>query len=165
MGIIADSSPLISCARAGKVKLIRYVYPKIVIPPSVYREIVVEGAGKPGAEEIEEGISIWVEIKEPKDKRFVSMMRKHLGEGESEAIALAKELNGYLLADERKVINEARRYGIRIKSTLLMLLEAKEKGLIPSIRAELDELIASGFRCSRALYQEILALSDELSIP
>ena len=60
------------------------------------------------------------------------------------------------------MINEARRYGIRIKSTLLMLLEAKEKGLIPSIRAELDELIASGLRCSRALYQEILALSDEL---
>ena len=62
MEVVADSAPLISCARAGKLSLIRDVYSRIVIPPAVYREIVIEGAGKPGAEEMKEGISVWAEL-------------------------------------------------------------------------------------------------------
>lgn len=89
------------------------------------------------------------------------MIGQHLGAGESEAIALARELDACLLADEGRVIAQARRYGIKIKSTLLMLLVAKEQGLISSVKAELDELIASGFRCSEPLYRKILAVSEE----
>ena len=162
MSIVADSGPLISCARAHKLTLIRDVYSKIVMPPSVYREIATEGAGRPGAEEIEAAVSIWVDVREPEDKGLVVNLRRRLGPGESEAIALVKELGGYLLIDERRGINEARELGIRIKSTLLMLLEAKERGYISSVKVELDELIDSGFRCSDALYHKVLAFSNEL---
>ncbi len=89
-------------------------------------------------------------------------LRQRLGPGESEAIALARELGGYILIDERSGIKEARELGLRIKSTLLMLLEAKESGLIAGVKVELDELIDSGFRCSDDLYQKTLALSKEL---
>lgn len=162
MDIVADSGPLISCARAHKLTLIRDVYSKIVIPPSVYREIVTEGAGKPGAEEIEAAVSVWVAIKKPENMSSVVNLRQGLGPGETEAIALAKELGGYILIDEKSGIREARELGLRIKSTLLMLLEAKEQGLISSVKMELDELIDSGFRCSDDLYQKTLALSNEL---
>ena len=162
MDIVADSGPLISCARAHKLTLIRDVYSKIVIPPSVYREIVTEGAGKPGAEEIEAAVSVWVAIKKPENMSSVVNLRQGLGPGETEAIALAKELGGYILIDEKSGIKEARELGLRIKSTLLMLLEAKEQGLISSVKMELDELIDSGFRCSDDLYQKTLALSNEL---
>lgn len=160
MEIVADSGPLISCARAHKLILVRDVYSEIVIPPSVYREIVIEGAGKPGAEEVEAAVSIWITVKEPKNESFVANMKQRLGPGESEAIALAIELGGYILIDEKSGINEARERGIRIKSTLLMLLEAKELGLISSVKEELDELIDSGFRCSDVLYYKTLALSN-----
>ena len=90
------------------------------------------------------------------------MMEQRFGAGESEAIALARELGGCLLADEGGVIVQARKYGIKIKSTLLMLLEAKEQRLISSVKTELDELIASGFRCSESLYRKVLAVSEEL---
>ena len=162
MSIVADSCPLISCARAHKLMLIRDVYSKIVIPPSVYREIATEGVGRPGAEEIEAAISIWVDVREPEDKCLVVNLRQRLGSGESEAIALVKELGGYLLIDERRGINEARKLGMRIKSTLLMLVEAKERGYISSVKVELDELIDSGFRCSDVLYHKVLALSNKL---
>ena len=162
MNVVADSGPLISCAKAHKLMLIRDVYSEIVIPSSVYREIVVEGAGKPGAGEIETAVSVWVHVREPEDKPLVISLRKLLGPGESEAIALAKEMNAHLLIDERRGINEARKHGIHIKSTLLMLLEAKERGYISSVKTELDDLIDSGFRCSDALYNKILALSSEL---
>ena len=86
MKIVADSSPLISCARAGKLALVRDVYSKILIPPAVYREIVVEGAGRPGAEEVEAAVSIWIGIKVPGCESLVFEMKQRLGEGESEAI-------------------------------------------------------------------------------
>ena len=100
-------------------------------------------------------------MKEPSDKGTVSILSRRFGEGESEAIALAKELDFYLLIDEIKAMNEAKRRGVNILSTLIMLLEAKKKGLISSVKSELDEFIASGFRCSAALYEEILILSHE----
>lgn len=58
MEIVSDSSPLISCARAGKLSLMKNVYSKLVIPPAVYREIVTEGVGKPGAAEVEGSLSV-----------------------------------------------------------------------------------------------------------
>jgi len=159
--VVADSSPIISCARAGKLYLIKNVYSNIIIPPAVYKEIVIDGLGKPGDNELKNSISVWIEVKEPSDKSTVSILKRRFGEGESEAITLAKELDFYLLIDEIRAINEARRRGINILSTLIMLLEAKKIGLISSVKSELDEFIASGFRCSTALYEEILILSHE----
>jgi len=144
--IVADSGPLISCARAHKLTLIRDVYSKIIIPPAVYVEIVIEGVGKPGAEAdaIEAAVTMWVDVKELENESLMVNLKQRLGPGESEAIALAKELDAYLLIDEARGINEAREHGTRIRSTLLMLLEAKERGVISSVTVELDELIASG---------------------
>jgi len=159
--VVADSSPIISCARAGKLHLIKDVYSNLIIPPAVYREIVIDGLGKPGDNELKNSISVWIEVKEPSDKSIVSILSRRFGEGESEAIALAKELDFYLLIDEIKAMNEAKRRGINILSTLIMLLEAKKMGLISSVKSELNEFIASGFRCSAALYEEILMLSHE----
>jgi len=160
--VVADSSPIISCARAGKLHLIKDVYSKIIIPPAVYREIVIDGLGKPGDNELKDSISIWVEVKEPSCKDIIAILNHDLGEGESEAIALANELDAYLLIDEIKAMNEAKRRGISILSTLIMLLEAKKLGLILSVKSELSELIASGFRCSAALHEKILILSHEI---
>lgn len=162
MRVVADSSPIISCARAGKLHLIKDAYSSIIIPPAVYREIVIDGSGRPGYSELKNSISVWIEVKEPSDKGVVSVLKRRFGDGESEAIALAEELGLSLLVDEIRAMNEAKRRGIRILSTLIMLLEAKKIGLISSVKSELDELIASGFRCSAALYEEILMLSHEI---
>lgn len=162
MHTVADSGPLISCARANKLTLVRDVYSELIIPPAVYTEIVIDGAGKPGAEDIEAAVSIWVDVTKPGNDGLVASLKQCIGPGESEAIALAKELDAYLLIDEASGINVAREYGIRITSTLLMLLEARKRGLISSVTVELDELIVSGFRCSDVLYRKVLTLSGEL---
>jgi predicted nucleic acid-binding protein len=61
--IVADSSPLISFARAGKLHIIHMVYSKIIFPSAVYEEIVINGKGKPGAEEIR--LAGWIKIEKP----------------------------------------------------------------------------------------------------
>ena len=159
---MADSSPIISCARANKFGLLRDIYSSIVIPPAVYEEIVIRGHGKPGYDVVKNALDVWLAILKPVDVAFVDTLKKRFGDGESEAIILAKELNLRLLIDEGKAISEAKKYGIKIRSTLTMLLEAKNRGLIHSVRKELNDLIDSGFRCSDDLYNEILSLANEL---
>jgi len=53
MSVVSNASPLISLALAGQLDLLRQLYGELVIPESVWREVVLEGAGQPGAKEVE----------------------------------------------------------------------------------------------------------------
>ncbi len=146
--VVADSSPLISFARANKLHIIPSIYKKVIIPQGVYDEIVVKGRGKPGAEEI-------------KNQVEVEKLEEKFGRGESEAIVLAQELKAVILADEWGVIREARRRGIEITSTHLVLIEAKKRRLTESVKKELEKLIVSGFRTTPVLIKETLRIAGE----
>ena len=56
MLIVADTGPLLSFARADRLALLRDVVGTLIIPEAVYEEIVVRGAGKPGAD-VAEGLA------------------------------------------------------------------------------------------------------------
>ena len=86
-----------------------------------------------------------------------------LDPGESEAIALALDINAdLLLIDERRGRAEANRLCIRITGLLGVLVEAKQRSLIPVVQPLMDDLIAtSQFRVFQALYNQILAMVGE----
>ena len=47
MKIVADSGPIISFARAGRLDLLKQVTNELIIPDAVFEEIVVSGDAKP----------------------------------------------------------------------------------------------------------------------
>ncbi|MEH1951015.1 MAG: hypothetical protein V7K77_29280 [Nostoc sp.] len=47
--IVADSSPLISLSIIEQLEILPQLYQRILIPPAVWDEVTVQGAGLPGA--------------------------------------------------------------------------------------------------------------------
>ena len=60
MIVVADAGPLIALAAVGQFDLLRHVFGEIVVAPQVWDEVVVRGAGRPGAQEMSR--AAWVKV-------------------------------------------------------------------------------------------------------
>ena len=109
MSMVADSGPILSFARANRFDLLHQVVDDLTIPDAVYDDIVIRGAGKPGAEEVVQ--SSWIHRRSVHDRTLVDQLPAKLHLGEREALALARELGMVLLIDEREVRRAAGQYG------------------------------------------------------
>ena len=159
MTIVADSGPILSCARANRLELFHQVIGDLTIPDAVYEDIVVRGAGKPGATEVQ-GAS-WIQRLAVRDRVFVDQLPPKLHLGEREAITLAKEQGAALLVDEREARREALRHGISVMGSLRLLSEARAQEIIPRVGPIVDELIAAGMYISEPLYETFLRQQGE----
>jgi len=93
----------------------------------------------------------------------VVALQRDLDRGEAESIALALDRNAdLLLLDEKEGRRAAQRLGLHVVGVLGVLLEAKRKGLVATIRPHLDALRqTAGFYLSETLYLHALELAAE----
>jgi predicted nucleic acid-binding protein len=159
--VVADTGPIVSFARAGQLALLQTIVPTAWIPDAVYHELVVQGAGRPGASEVAAGQ--WALRKSIADPASFLGLSAALHLGEREAIALARETSSPLLVDDLLGRREAQRLGIDVLTSLTVLQQAKDSGVIGAIRPILDALMAGpgGFRLSSPLYETFLRLNLE----
>lgn len=161
MVVVSNSSPLIALSRIGKLEILRKLYHKIVIPKAVEKEIVSDPL-----KEFNLGKLPWIEVKSLRHPLCVEILSADLGLGESEALSLGLELKADLiLLDEVAARAIAESIGLRFTGTLGMLLKAKEKKFIQSVKELIEQLILCEFRVSDQLYKDILALAKEKHIP
>ncbi|PSN10605.1 DUF3368 domain-containing protein [filamentous cyanobacterium CCT1] len=163
MIVISDTSAITNLVAIQNLQLLKQLYSRVIIPEAVYRELAEIHSPVPGTLEVK---SVpWIEVRPVTDQTVVDRFRldARLDPGESEAIALALELNAdLLLIDERRGRAEANRLGVKITGLLGVLVEAKQKQLIFAVKPLMDALIAScDFRISSALYVQILTIVDE----
>ena len=162
--VVADSSPLVYLARLGHFEVLHVLHQEVFIPPAVWREVGVQGQdfaeGRCLSRACAEG---WVRVLAsanaavPEDEEFAD-----LDVGEREAILLALDLRALLVIDERDGRAVATRLGLRLTGTLGLLVEAKHRALIPSLRTVLDRLlIETNFRCAESLLQKALLEAGE----
>ncbi|MBW4541332.1 MAG: DUF3368 domain-containing protein [Myxacorys chilensis ATA2-1-KO14] len=68
-----------------------------------------------------------------------------------------------LLSELKGSLQEATQLGIRITGLLGVLIDAKQRFLIPAVKPLMDQLIeTSEFRVSQRLYERILELVGEV---
>jgi predicted nucleic acid-binding protein len=116
--VVSNSSPLINLAIIGQLHLLETLFSTVWIPDAVWHECVIEGAGKPGAETIQR--AIFLKRRQPKNEPLIQLLRRELDAGESEALALAIEMQADLvLLDERDARNIATMY--KLKTTVGIL--------------------------------------------
>jgi predicted nucleic acid-binding protein len=163
MKIVSNASPLISLARIGQLEILQRLYGELTIPEAVWREVVVEGAGQPGAKEVE--TASWIRVQPATNRDLVQALRQELDAGEAEAIALALEVEAaLLLMDEHLGREMALHMKVRCIGLIGILVEAKHKGLVDHIRPLVDTLQdLAGFWISEALYQRVLRDEGESS--
>lgn len=161
MSIVSNASPLINLTRIGKLSVLQELYGELIIPGAVWQEIVVEGAGQPGADEVK--AVDWIKQRAVTNRQLTQALKQELDAGEAEAIALALEIGAdLLLMDEHLGREVARHLGLRYTGLIGVLIEAKRKGFITSVKPCLDQLRdIAGFRLSEVLYVRVLQDQEE----
>lgn len=161
--VVSDTTAITHLAKIGALDLLRKLYVEILIPEAVLSELSKVKTTQPGALQVLN--SKWIKVVKIKNQNIVSKLTKHLDIGESEAIALSIELQSdVLIIDEVAGRNIAKKLGRNIIGMVGVLLEAKKKGYIQSIKPYLDKLRATGFLLGEDIYQLALKLSQEVKI-
>lgn len=157
--VIVNASPLICLFKSGLQDLLPELFQDISVPEAVLKEVTASGKSDFPAEQLSQqqwlkiatGISI--------DLRVAAW---DLGRGESEVIsfALLNPSHCVVLADR-----EARRcsetLGCKSIGTAGILVLARRRNLLPSLRDAFSQLSNSGFWISRDLIEELCRQEGE----
>ena len=161
--IVSNASPLIYLAKVGKLYLLKELFQIVLIPKSVYEEVVIKGKDKgfPDAEVVERAVKDgWIKVVEVQtEKEFDEIER-----GEAEAIELALKESLDLLVDDSTARVVASSLGVRPIGTLRVLYLAVKNGLISKYNAKktLSLMIKEGFRISIEVYSRFLEELEKL---
>lgn len=169
MAIVADSTLLIGMVRIGRMDLLKKLYRRVLVPPSVREEVVVEGKRlhKAGAEEIEKAIeSGWVKVvalaRSQVNKAEAYMASGGIGRGEAEAIALARGRGLPVIVDDRHARSLADTLGLEFVGTAAVLLEAHWRGFLSKREfAESLRELSKVTWLSPEVVAELLRLAEE----
>lgn len=161
MIVVSNTSPLTNLAAIGQFDLLRHLYGQVHIAQGVWEELNAGGTRWPGCAEVAQ--ASWVERCTVQNQDLVTALRRDLDRGEAETIALALQLGADLaLLDEKEGRHAAQRHGVQVVGVVGILLEAKAKGVLSTVRPYLTALQqAAGFYIDRSLYQHALSLAGE----
>lgn len=162
MIVISNTSPIVNLAVVGHLHLLHKLYYQVVIPQAVYDELSNVLKKYPHIRDSVMQAS-WIECHTIKNRELVSAFAREVDRGEAEAIALANEMKAdLLLLDEKRGRQVARRIGLKVVGVLGILVEAKKKGEIASVKTVLDTMMSeAGFWVSKELYNRVLHQAGE----
>jgi len=161
MEVVSNSSPIIHLSKIGRLDLLKFLFDTIKIPEAVYKECVIEGGCRPEVKIIRD--AKWIKVVNIKDTNLTKLLKAEVDEGEAEAIALALEIGADLvLLDDYEAREKARLLGLKVTGTIGILLKAKKKGLIKSLKDEIENLQLGGFWLRKDFVKKILKIVDEI---
>ena len=147
--VIFDTSTLIIFRKINNFDLLAKVYGELITTPEI-------------AQEFGENLPKWIIIQAVKDKKYQEFLETQVDLGEASAIALAKELDDVLLLlDDLKARKLASRLNLKYTGALGIITKAKQLLIIEAVKPLINKLIATNFRISKKIIDEILKINNE----
>lgn len=157
---MVDASPLVFLAKLDRLELLLLGVQEVLVPSVVLVEI--HAKRDVATERVEGCLGTW--LREcPLTRPELLRLLPDLGEGEKEVIAQAlQEKIVSVVLDDLDARRVARRMGLDPVGTVGLLLAAKKRAMLPSLKEELERLKALGFRASDALTDQALHEAGEI---
>ena len=147
--VISDTSTLIIFRKINNFDLLAKVYGELITTPEI-------------AKEFGENLPKWIIIQAANDKKYQEFLETQVDLGEASAIALAKELDDVLLLlDDLKARKLASRLNLKYTGALGIITKAKQLLIIEAVKPLINKLIATNFRISKKIIDEILKINNE----
>jgi uncharacterized protein len=143
--VVADSSPLVILAKLGCFDILNRLFPRLYVSSEVHHEVVVSGAGLPGASEVAK--AEWIEVKKLQSQAdLVAAQQEYaLGLGELSTILLAKEIHANaVLLDDYNARKLAKAEGLQVRGSVGLLETFYLRGHLPDLRATFRQLVTHG---------------------
>lgn len=145
--VVEDSTCLIALERIGQIKILPALFEPVLIPPAVAQEF---------------GISLpWLKVERLSDRALAAALKMMIDDGEAEAIALSQEQKCRIILDDRQARRVGQDMGLRVIGTVGILILAKKRGILSTVKPVLQNLDDIGFYISAALKAEVLRLVEE----
>ena len=147
--IISDTSCFIILSKIGQLELLQQLFGAIVTTPEI-------------AAEFGETLPDWVEIISVQDKYKQQLFELQVDNGEASAMALALEIEkSLLIIDDYKARRLAQTLNIDYTGTIGIIILAKQKSIINSIKPILEKIKETNFRISVDLELQALIQAKE----
>lgn len=157
--IVVDTSPIFYLHRLGLLDILNKLYGVVTVPKAVQHELkqgYLQGEDVPHIEGYP-----WINVVGVRLPQYLSLIAD-LGRGESEVLAIAADNPSALVVlDDKLARTIAEMQGFRLTGTVGVLLRAKEKKLIPSLKPAMERLVEVNFRLQPELIKRILFLAGE----
>jgi uncharacterized protein len=157
--VVADSSPLVILTKLGCFDLLNKLFRRLDISAEVYHEVVVAGAGLPGATEVAN--AKWVEVRNLQNQADLLAAQQNyaLGVGELSTILLGKELHASaVLLDDYKARKLATAEGLQVRGSVGLLETFYLRGYLTDLRATFRQLLTDSYIDQRLLDRRLRAL-------
>lgn len=152
--VVINASPLIFLSRSRHLDLLQAFAKEIWVPEPVAGEIRHRGTQDITARAIEE--TAWL-IPKPVPAIPTAIVEWRLGAGESGTLALASAHPGTeAIIDDLAGRKCAASLDIPVRGTLGIVLTAKKRGIVPTARPIIEEMMGAGLYLSRKVVEAAL---------
>jgi predicted nucleic acid-binding protein len=158
--VVVNASPLICLFKSGFEDLLPSLFSEIYVPEAVLNEVVGTGKNDLPARQVRHQPWIKTATNIPVDIRVAAW---NLGRGESEVISFAvQNLSFRAVLDDREARRCAETLGCKCIGTAGILVLAKRRKLLPSLRDAFTKLNDSGIWLSLDLIEELCRQDETL---
>ena len=142
MKVVANSGPIIALAKLGLLSLLRELYGNVIIPSTVYHEVVTKGIqrGEEDAQDVKLAINLGYIKVEYVDESSISEEINELPVHNGEKAVIEFFLNQHAdlaLLDDKLARDSAKRLGVKVKGTLGVIIDAYRNKLLNENDVEL----------------------------